>query len=87
MCNNHRKDPEAKDSNGRPRKCSAVLCLKPNSEKIRIIEEKKNKKGRTVFKIDPETSDEELFKIENYTVYHHHKGLSNSAITVNSNGL
>lgn len=83
MCNNNRKDPEARDSNGRPKKCSAVLCLKPDSDKIRIIEEKKNKKGRTVFQIDPETSDEELFKAENYTVYHNHKGSSDYSNPVN----
>ena len=79
MCNNNRKDPAVKDANGRPKKCTSTLCLKPNPEKIQIIEEKKNKKGKTVFKIDPKTSDDELFKAENYTIYHHHKGrLKNS---------
>lgn len=63
-----------KNSKGRPKKCSAVLCFKPKSEKITIIEEKLNKKGKTVFKIDPQTPDEELFKPENYDIYHNHKG-------------
>ena len=83
MCNNNRKDPEVKDSKGRPKKCSAVLCMKPDPDKIRIIEEKTNKKGRTVFKIDPDTPDDELFKAENYSIYHTHKGLLAITLLVN----
>ena len=74
FCSNNRKDTDVKNSKGRPKKCSAALCFKPKSDKIVIIEEKLNKKGKTIFKIDPKTPDEELFKPENYEIYHNHKG-------------
>ena len=75
FCSNNRKDKDAKNSSGQPKKCSAALCFRPKTEKISIIEEKRNKKGKAVFKIDPNTPDDELFKPENYEIYHNHKGI------------
>ena len=74
MCSNS-KYYTPNDDDSQKKRCSAVICLRPNPDKIKIIEAGKTKRGKTKFIIDPNTSDENLFNPNNYTLYHKHKGM------------
>lgn len=76
MCSNSKYYTQETDGEnpGKKKRCSAVVCFKPNPEKIKIIEDGKKKNGRTKFKIDPDTVDEYLYDSRNYTIYHQHRG-------------
>ena len=68
---------QGSDNDESPKKrCSAVISLRPNPDKIKIIEDGMTKRGKTKYIIDPNTSEENLCDPTNYSLYHKHKGMS-----------